>query len=85
MRTITATQASRGFSELLDAVTRGDTITITRAGEPIAVVSPARRFTVDALMGELAQLEPLDDGIEADIAGALALITPEVQDPWAEG
>ena len=85
MRTIPATAASRGFSELLDAVERGDTITITRGGHPIAVVSPAKRYTVDLLVGQLAELERLDPEFDTDIADALALVTSEVKDPWAEG
>ncbi|MDO5678163.1 MAG: type II toxin-antitoxin system Phd/YefM family antitoxin [Propionibacteriaceae bacterium] len=84
MRTVAATAASRGFSELLDAVERGDTITITRGGHPIAVVSPAKRYTVGRLVGQLAELESLDPKFESDIADALALLTSEVKDPWAE-
>jgi antitoxin (DNA-binding transcriptional repressor) of toxin-antitoxin stability system len=30
MRTMTATEASRNFAELLDAIERGETVTITR-------------------------------------------------------
>lgn len=84
MRTFTATQASRGFSDLLDAVEHGDTVTITRGGHPIAVVSPSPRSTVDLLVGELAQLEPLDEGLEADIASALALVQSDTADLWAD-
>ena len=84
MRTFTATQASRGFSDLLDTVERGDTVTITRGGHPIAVISPARRHTVDLLLGELAQLEPLDDAFASDISEALALLNSDTEDAWGD-
>src|SRR2546430_1192525 len=54
MKTMTATEASRHFSDLLDAVERGETITIVRGSHPVAEIGPARRLaaissTVDVL------------------------------------
>src|SRR5690606_21486421 len=43
--TMTATEASRRFSDLLDAFEGGETITITRGNRPIAEIRPARRRT----------------------------------------
>ncbi|MGO2112832.1 MAG: type II toxin-antitoxin system Phd/YefM family antitoxin [Pseudoclavibacter sp.] len=83
MRTYTATAASRGFSELLDAVEHGDSITITRGGHPVAELRPIRRYTVRELREQLIKLPPIDEAVERDIADALALIDDEVQDPWA--
>lgn len=34
MRTISATEASRRFSDLLDAIERGETVTVTRGSRP---------------------------------------------------
>ena len=85
MRTLPATTASRGFSELLDAVERGDSITITRGGRPVAVVSPVPRYTLDLLVGNLAHVERFDEQFGSDIAGALELLESESGDPWAEG
>jgi len=45
MRTTTATEASRNFSDLLDAIERGETVTITRGHHAVAEVRPARRRT----------------------------------------
>jgi len=42
---MTATEASRHFSDLLDAVERGETITIVRGSHPVAEIGPARRRT----------------------------------------
>jgi antitoxin (DNA-binding transcriptional repressor) of toxin-antitoxin stability system len=42
MREITATEAARGFSALLDALERdGETFVITRGGRPVARIEPA--------------------------------------------
>ena len=35
MRTMSATEASRNFSDLLDAVERGETVTVTRGNRPV--------------------------------------------------
>ncbi|MQA27177.1 MAG: type II toxin-antitoxin system prevent-host-death family antitoxin [Micromonosporaceae bacterium] len=40
MRTLTATEASRGFAALLDRVEHGETVLITRDGQPVARVEP---------------------------------------------
>ena len=39
---MTATEASRNFSDLLDAIERGETVTITRGHHAVAEVRPAR-------------------------------------------
>jgi prevent-host-death family protein len=82
MRTVTATHASRGFSDLLDAVEHGETIAITRAGHVVAEIRPAAATTGSALREALAGLPRLDDDIESDIAAATALLTVEQDDPW---
>lgn len=85
MRTMTATEASRNFSGLLDLIEAGETIRITRGNEPIAEVGPARRRTGADLEAALAaaDLPALDEDLEDDIAQALALVTDEGTDPWA--
>jgi prevent-host-death family protein len=82
---MTATEASRNFSDLLDLVEAGETVRITRGSEMIAEVAPARRRTGADLERALAaaKLPPLDDDIERDIADTLALVTNEGSDPWA--
>ena len=42
---MTATEASRNFSDLLDAIERGETVTITRGHHAVAEMRPARRRT----------------------------------------
>ncbi len=68
MRTMTATEASRGFSGLLDAVEGGESVTITRGGRPVAILGPAPVATGRALREALAGLPPLDEDFERDMA-----------------
>ena len=84
MRTMTATEASRHFSELLDAIEGGETITITRGNRPVAEIGPARRHTGADLRAALADIPPPDERFAADIADALDLLTVEGADPWAD-
>ena len=81
MRTLTATSASRGFSELLDVVERGETVRITRGGHPVAELRPVPVTTGRALREALAGAPRLDDRIVADIAAATSMLT-EADDPW---
>jgi prevent-host-death family protein len=83
MRTITATEASRNFSDLLDAIERGDSVTITRGNHPVAEIGPARRRTGADLRVALADIPPPDDRFADDIASALSLLATEEGDRWA--
>jgi antitoxin (DNA-binding transcriptional repressor) of toxin-antitoxin stability system len=85
MRTITATEASRNFSDLLDAIEQGETVTITRGNHVVAEMRPARRRTGTDLRAALEHIPPPDDRFAEDIATALALLTSERTDPWAGG
>ena len=80
---MTATEASRNFSDLLDAIERGETITITRGHHAVAEMRPARLRTGAVLRAALGRLPPPDDRFAADIAGALTLISSDGSDPWA--
>lgn len=83
MRTVTATHASRGFSDLLDAVEHGQTISITRAGHVVAEIRPATPSTGRRLREALEGLPPLDDDLERDIDAATDLLSPG-EDPWRD-
>jgi antitoxin (DNA-binding transcriptional repressor) of toxin-antitoxin stability system len=83
MRTMTATEASRNFSDLLDAIEQGETITITRGHHAVAEMRPARLRTGTDLRAALDKIPPPDDRFAADIAAALALISSDGSDPWA--
>lgn len=92
MRTITATEASRNFKKLLDAVEDGESIAITRGGETIAEISPRRRKTAKDLFDALDKLDlpPLKpeevNDLENAIAEARSYITDdsEVRMAWLD-
>ena len=84
MKTMTATEASRHFSDLLDAVERGETITIVRGNRPVAEIGPSHRRTGADLRVALADMPPPDEAFGRDIAEAVALPNSEVGDPWAD-
>lgn len=84
MRTISATEASRRFSDLLDAIERGEIVTVTRGNRPIAEIRPAHRRTGRDLRAALAEIPPPDDTFERDVAEALTYVTNERTDPWAD-
>jgi prevent-host-death family protein len=85
MRTMTATEASRHFSDLLDAVERGETITIVRGSHPVAEIGPAHRRTGAGLRAALEDTAPPDEEFSRHIAEAVALLRSEVRDPWTDG
>jgi prevent-host-death family protein len=61
MKTVGAFQAKTQLSQLLDQVEKGEAVTITRRGRPVAVLAPAR----PAKTGEewLAEVKRLRKGI----------------------
>jgi antitoxin (DNA-binding transcriptional repressor) of toxin-antitoxin stability system len=80
---MTATEASRNFSDLLDAIEQGETVTITRGNQVVAEIRPARRHTGADLRSALEHTVPPDDRFTDDIAAALAQVSGEGNDPWA--
>ena len=71
MTRITATQASRSFSALLNRVQAGEEIEIVRNGAPVAVIGPppTRKMGVTAaeLQAVVDMLPPLDDDFIKDL------------------
>jgi prevent-host-death family protein len=84
MRTMTATEASRHFSDLLDAVERGERVTIVRGSQPVAEIGPAHRRTGADLRTALEGIAPPDETFARSISAALSMVTSEVPDPWAD-
>jgi prevent-host-death family protein len=84
MRTMTATEASRNFSDLLDAIERGETVTITRGNHAVAEIAPARRRTGADLHAALADIPPPDDQFVEDVTAAVAFLEADRGDPWAD-
>ncbi len=62
MAEISATDASKRFADLLDAVEhRGETFTVVRRGRIVATIAPARRGSGADLRRILAEHPPDDD------------------------
>jgi hypothetical protein len=57
---------------------------VTRGNRPIAEIRPARRRTVKDLRTALAETMPPGDRFEKNVAGAVALLTSDGTDPWAD-
>ena len=80
MKTMTAAEASRHFSDLLDAVERGGTITIVRGSHPVAVIGPVHACTGADLRAALANGPAPDDEYGRSIAEAVALVNSQLPD-----
>jgi len=62
MLAVGITEARARFSELLDRVAGGETITITRRGVPVAVIRPVDEATKPDVGETLAQLREFRKG-----------------------
>lgn len=72
IKTITATDAVRTFSELLNAIKyKGESYTIMRGGKPAATIGPAEKPTSEKTLAELAAILKTIPRIEDD--GAFAI------------
>jgi len=77
---ITATDAVRGFSELLNGIRyRSECYTILRGGKPVAAIGPVEGAEVARTLGEIPRLlqslpriDPDDTTFAADVAEASA-------------
>jgi antitoxin (DNA-binding transcriptional repressor) of toxin-antitoxin stability system len=85
MAEISATDASKRFADMLDAVEhRGETFTVIRRGRAIATVAPAHRATLAELRNFLRE-HPLDDEWDKDIADVRRCVgSAPTGDPWSD-
>lgn len=87
MREVTASEASRNFSAVLDSVEHGETIVVTRAGRRIASIAPAPAATGAALNAVLTRWRDsavLDDRFaESIVTARAAALSGEDIDPWS--
>jgi prevent-host-death family protein len=65
---LSATEVARRFSEILSRVAAGEEIEVTRAGAPVAVISPAKARVLSAKrFRELVRsAPPVDDHFAED-------------------
>ena len=75
VRTLTATEASRQFSTLLDSIEAGNVVVVTRGNRPIAEIRPVTHHTEQDLRTALEEIPPPDEKFIADVAGAVNFVT----------
>jgi antitoxin (DNA-binding transcriptional repressor) of toxin-antitoxin stability system len=85
MSEISATEASKRFADMLDAVEhRGETFTVVRRGRAIATIAPAHRATLGDLREFLAA-HPPDPEWERDLEDLRRFVGPApTTDPWSD-
>jgi prevent-host-death family protein len=85
MTTISARDASRGFSALLDRVEHdAEEYAIVRDGKVIARVVPATQYTVGGFVARRAASPAIDDDFAADALGAEHLLTTDTGISWRD-
>ena len=81
VKDISATDAGRRFSEMLDAVEHdGESFTIVRHGRPVAKLAPVIPASGTRLKSVLRDVGP-DDRFAAEVAEARSLLTAD-ETPW---
>lgn len=86
MADVTATEAGRNFSDLLNRVRyRGESFDVVRGGEVVARLVPAtaKRATVGALFALVREFGPVDDSFATDLEEIQNSQLPAPVDPWA--
>ena len=82
--TVTAREASRKFSALLDHVEHdGEEYVIVRDGKEVARIIPAGAHTLGAILDALDEVPALDPDFEGDALGANDFLTTP-SDPWRD-
>lgn len=78
MPRMTATEAARSFSDLLNRVAAGEEIEVTRSGAAVAVIGPpqARLMTAERFRELIAGAPPVDDDFAAEIRALRAGVEP---------
>jgi prevent-host-death family protein len=88
MKEMTASDASRNFSAVLDAAENGETVVVTRAGRRVALIAPAPRANGGAVLDlfESWRGHPaFDDAFEAGVNAVRGSVSAELDsDPWRD-
>jgi antitoxin (DNA-binding transcriptional repressor) of toxin-antitoxin stability system len=83
MARMTATDAARAFSDVLNRVAAGEEIEVTRSGAPVAVIGPPKARLVSAeRFRELIESAPAPDADFADDVRALRATIAPPGEPW---
>jgi prevent-host-death family protein len=78
MKSVSATEAARRFSEMLDAVERrGESFLVVRRGRAVARIGPAATAGQGRAVKELLRSAPVDDGWLDDLRRTRSLLQTE--------
>lgn len=83
MSQMTATDAARSFSDVLNRVAAGEEIEVIRSGAPVAVIAPPKAQLLSAARFRelIASAPPPDDEFADDVRAARSKIGATA-DPW---
>ncbi|MFG3342807.1 type II toxin-antitoxin system Phd/YefM family antitoxin [Glycomyces sp. NPDC048151] len=85
MTAITATEAARRFSAILDASSRGETFEVMRGGKHVATITPPHRANGAAIIEAYSSIEPDEEFADLLEEVHRDMNKPsEIEDPWAE-
>jgi antitoxin (DNA-binding transcriptional repressor) of toxin-antitoxin stability system len=75
---MTATEAARSFSDVLNRVAAGDEVEVTRSGAPVAIIGPptARLVSAERFRELIATAPRPDDEFASDVRAARASVGP---------
>lgn len=81
MTRMTATDAARGFSDLLNRVLAGEEIEVTRAGAPVAMITPptGRRLSAERFRELVATAPAADEDFAAELRSLREAVGPPEQ------
>ena len=81
---LTATEAARSFSDVLNRVAAGAEVEVTRSGAAVALIGPpkARLMTAEDFRQLIATAPPLDDDFPHEMREIRAGVGPP-RAPWA--
>jgi prevent-host-death family protein len=83
MSSMTATEAARSFSDVLNRVAAGEEVEVTRSGAPVAVIAPPRARLISASrFRELIATAPSPDENFGDELRMLRESAGPPGDPW---
>jgi antitoxin (DNA-binding transcriptional repressor) of toxin-antitoxin stability system len=80
---MTATEAARSFSDVLNRVASGETVEVTRSGAPVAVIGPprARLISAERFRALIASAPRPDEAFAHELREARASVLPP-DEPW---
>ena len=83
MTRMTATEAARSFSDVLNRVASGEVVEVTRSGAPVAVIGPPRARVISAQrFRDLIAGAPRPDEAFADELAATREAVGPPREPW---